>query len=173
MADSNAFSLSFRSFQAGRIFSAKVVVFRAALSLSLHCRYHRVLQADGWVLKQAAQAVLLLEQWVRTELAVLMVTAALASTDCRNRRVAWQILGRCMTWLWLSYLRTLNCTKRLSQTSVLKISWGADFDNFQNLSPFADVWNSFLQKQFSKGIFLSSNLLTKVLTKGRCLSQCP
>lgn len=35
---------------------------------------------------------------------------------------------------------------------------GTDFDSFQNLCLFTGVWNSFLQKQFSKEIFSSSNL---------------
>lgn len=50
-------------------------------------------------------------------------------------------------------------TKRLSQTIMLKISWGARNRFWQfSKSLFTGVWNSFLQKQFSKEIFSSSNL---------------
>lgn len=87
-----SFFLSLWSFQAGSMLSAKVVVFRAASSLSLRCRYHRVLQGDGWLLKQAAQAVPRLGQWLRTELAISgqwwWLLQHWQSTGCRNRRVA-------------------------------------------------------------------------------------
>lgn len=101
-----SFFLSVWSFQAGRMLSAKVVIFRAASSLCLHCRYHTVLQGDGWLLRQAAQAVLLLEQWV-----MALTKHWLQEQESCN--CSWQILGGCVTWLWLSCLVTLNCTKRL------------------------------------------------------------
>lgn len=64
-----------------------------------------------------------------------------------------QILGICVTWLWLCCLETLNSTKRHGQTIMLEIAWGAwnRFWQFpKSLCPFICVWNSFLQRQFSK-----------------------
>ena len=66
--------------------------------------------------------------------AVVMVTAALAKQWLEEEEgcnCSWQILGRCVTWSGLACLVTLNCTKRLSWTIMLKSrGWesGTDFE---------------------------------------------
>lgn len=173
MADSSAFFLSLWSFQAGRVLSAKVVVFRAASSLSLHCRHHTALQGDGWLLKQAAQAVLLLEQWVRSELAVVMVLqhwqALAAGTGELHDKFFGDVWLDCDCPIWghltaQKYLAKLMCWKshREQILTIFKIfvySLVSEILSFKNNS----------QKKFSYRPIFGSCI--GVLTKRRCLSQ--
>lgn len=147
--------------------SAKVMLFDAVRVISVPTAQVPHSPARWWVAsemgcKNHPAVVAVGEDWVRHfDVVVMMVTAALARQWLGEEESSWWILGRWRTWSGLACLVMLNSTNRLSWTIMLKISWvGAwsRFGQFSKTSPFTDIWNSFLQKQFSIQVLLFFNL---------------